>query len=378
LVAGQTVSAEDRARRLQELEAQIQDLKAKQKELESKKKKDNSEEEERVIDEELHRNEVEQSVLQSKIDGGETPDYLVGRLPTDACVITATVTDMEISYTWKIRDDLEVSSRDWIGLYIHDRQYSNKYEQYAYLGGKREGSASFTAPTIGYYDLRYYPNKGYVEKSRSEPFLVGPQMEVDAKLEGRRKIEVRWNRKAEKDGDWMALYPVSTYSNTKYLQMVYASTANSDGVVTFDAPRTPGKYEVRYFFTSKRNATGYAYSGVSKPIEVLNEDSVSVEQTHPVVKVHWQTYSQEPNTSDWVAIYDSSDEKAERLGWDYLAKKYYADSVGDHGVVEIHIKKLDKLTAEDPLPEGADKWEVRLFNSTSKQPFLRAPFLKQN
>jgi len=301
---------------------------------------------------------------------------MVGRLPTDECVITVTVEEMLISFTWKIADSVELHDKDWIGLYIHDRQYSNKYETYVTLGGRREGSASFTAPTIGYYDLRYYRKNGSEEKSRSEPFLVGPRMNVVAQLKGRRKIAVTWDRKAETQGDWIALYPVSTYSNTKYLKQLPASSANSDGVLFFDAPRQPGEYEVRYFFTSKKHASGYAYSGRSEHIVIPNEDSLEVIATHPIVRVRWQTFSQEPNSSDWVGLYDSSDDRASRLGWEYLSKKGLMDAVGDHGIAEIEVGTLMKLAAEGELPEGADKWEVRLFNKAPNQPFLRAPFVK--
>jgi len=370
----QRKGAEERARRAKENDKYLEELRAKQEELQARiASMSSSAEEAKKIEEEIHRVEVEQSVIQSKI--AATPDYMVGRLPTDECEISVTVTDMVISFTWKISEKIVPSPKDWIGLYIHDRQYSNKYEQYIYLGGKREGSSSFTAPTIGYFDLRFYTNKGYVERSRSKPFLVGPKMDVNAKLEGRRKIEVTWDRGSETAGDWMALYPVSTYSNYKYLQQISAASANSDGVVTFDAPRTPGKYEIRYFFTAKRNATGYAFSGKSNVIEIPNEDSLSVIATHPVVRVRWQTFSQDPNNSDWVGLYDSSDDKAERLGWVYLSKKGLMDSVGDHGIAEIETDKLIRLAPEASLPEGSDKWEVRLFNSAPNQPFLRAPFL---
>jgi len=328
---------------------------------------------------EAHQNLVEMSVIGSMINPlmRPPPDYQIGRLPTDECVIIPTVKDMTISFTWDIPETVEVHEKDWIGLYIHDRQYSNKHEAYKYLGGKRHGSDSFVAPTIGYFDLRYYPNRGGIEHSRSEPFLVGPPMSVHAERDGRRKIAVSWDRSAEQPGDWLALYPVETYSNTKYLQTINASSANSDGKVFFDSPRRPGEYEVRYFFTNKRHATGYAFSGRSEHIVIPNEDEMEVIATHPIVKVKWQTFSQEPRSRDWVGLFPSKDDSAKNMGWAYLSSKGLMDSVGDHGIAEIEAKNLIRLAPEATLPADAVNWEVRLYNGTSSSvPFLRAPFLK--
>jgi len=303
----------------------------------------------------------------------ETPAYRVGRLPTEECEITVTVEDMTIAFNWKLSDKIEADRRDCIGLYIHDREFSNKYEAIKMLDGKKTGSGSFTAPTIGYFDLRFYPKYCKEEHSRSEPFLVGPKMTVNAKLEGRRRIAVTWDRDLQKDGDWLALYPVGRYSNAKYMQFVYASKADNDGKVYFDAPRTPGEYEVRYFFTSKRTPSGYAYSGKSEPVVVIDEDMMEVIETHPIVKVRWQTFSQVPNSRDYIGVYPSSDAKASALGYAYC-KSGAIDSVGDHGVAEIEIASLKKVT-DGKLPEGAENWEVRLYNRAVKQPFLRIPFI---
>jgi len=353
----------------------LQELRDKQKQFRARIEDKNTPKEEIAeLEDSLHRCEMEESCLQSIMEEKAIPDYMVGRVPTDKCVITVTVTEMLVKFTWKIPESVEVSAKDWIGFYIHDRQYSNKYESYVSLGGKREGESSFTAPSNGYYDLRYYQNNGWVEMSRSEPFLVGPKMNVEATLQGR-KVAVKWSGAEQQNGDWVALYPVSTYSNTKYLQQLPVKSADSDGVLLFDAPRQPGEYEVRYFFTDKRRGTGYAFSGYSEHIVIPNEDHMEVIATHPVVKVRWQTSSQEPNSSDWVGLYDSSAENAKRLGWQYLSKKGLEDG-GDRGVAEIEVKELMALAEEATLPEGSDKWEVRLFNKAPNQPFLRAPYMK--
>jgi len=375
LLEKQEKEAAERKRVNEEMEARLAQIAEKKKSIENQKQAEGQTNEE--LEEELHRYEIEEAVIRSSMVVKEVPDYQKGRLPTKDCVISVTVCDKEISFTWKIPEDVETHPKDWIGLYIHDRQYSNKYENYVALGGKHEGVASFTAPTIGYFDLRYYQNNGSEEKSRSKEFLVGPEMKVEAMLQGRRKIAVSWDRSAETtEGDWVALYPVSTYSNTQYIKWIPVSEVNSDGVVFFDAPRQPGEYEVRYFFTSKRHATGYAYSGKSKPIVIPNEDEMEVIDTHPVVKVRWQTFSQEPRRRDWVGLYASSDPKAKRLGWEYLSTKGLMDDVGDHGIAEIECETLIHLDKSGELPEDADKWEVRLFNAAPNQPFLRAPFLK--
>jgi len=320
--------------------------------------------------------QVQKSVIQmSKItskDENPVPDYMIGRLPSEKCAIKAEVNGKTITFSWSIPKDEEVHEKDWIGLFVHDRQYGNKYHSYVVLEGKHDGTHEFEAPTDGYYDLRYFPKGGYFEESRSKPILVGESMPVVAKLEGH-KIAVSWNREQEKKNDWVGLYRVGTYSNKQWLgKTIYASAANSDGKVFFDTPCEPGKYEVRYFFTRNSYDGTYVYSGVSDVIELPNPnlDSMEVLETHPVTKVKWQTCSQEPNSRDWIGIFPSK-ETAKPMAWVYLPGN------DDHGVAEIVEKSLNCLAPEGELPPEAENWEVRLYKrACSAIPFLCIPFLK--
>jgi len=385
---------EEARRREEHMQGAKEQLAKKMEELEKHKKelekmlqeKETAEQDAKAIRDEIHKCDFQQSVIQKSCIAGparkdSAPDPKAGRVPTEECEITVTGVseDRVISFTWKIPEKYETSRKDCIGLYIHDREFSNKYEKIFMLEGKHEGSGSFEAPTIGYYDLRYYPNYSSIEHSRSKPFLVGPEMTVNAKLQDRRKIVVSWNTAAQTDGDWLALYSSGTYSNVKYIQWCKASSANSDGEVTFDAPRTPGSYEVRYFFTSKKHASGYAYSGISEPIVIPNEDKMEVLATHPVVKVRWQVFSQEPYSKDWIGVFPSSENNARPLGWTYLSTKGLMDSVGDHGIAEIEVSSLSRLLPppEGQLPAEADKYEIRIYNRAPNQPYLRIPFVSK-
>lgn len=305
------------------------------------------------------------------------PAYKVGRLPTSECEIDVVVEEDLITFTWRIADGIELKPKDWIGLYIHDRQFNNKFEQYVFLQGKREGSGSFKVTCGGYYDLRYFRNNGSEERSRTRKFLVGREVRVEAALQGRRKLVARWDRAAETRGDWLALYPVGTYSNTQYLQKIPVTEATAAGEVKFEAPRKPGAYVVRYFTgESGHRATGYPYSGRSKHVVVPDEDSMEVVATHPVVRVRWQTYSQQPNKYQWIGLFNGHEAKARQLGWVYCCEKGLMDTVGDCGVAELKVSILQALDPAAQLPEDASNWEVRLYTSARAQhPHLTAPFL---
>jgi len=118
--------------------------------------------------------DFQKAIEQSSTDGSS--DHAGTRIPTRLCEIKPTVQGNVIEFTWNIPEDEEVNAKDWIGLFIHDREHSNKYESSVYLEGKRNGKLTFSAPGNGYFDLRFYQKNGREEKSRSEPFLVGPMM----------------------------------------------------------------------------------------------------------------------------------------------------------------------------------------------------------
>jgi len=318
--------------------------------------------------------DFQKAIEQSSTDGSS--DHAGTRIPTRLCEIKPTVQGNVIEFTWNIPEDEEVNAKDWIGLFIHDREHSNKYESSVYLEGKRNGKLTFSAPGNGYFDLRFYQKNGREEKSRSEPFLVGPMMEVKAERENRRKINVTWNRDLEEDGDWIGIYEKSTLSNARFIQQLSVSSANNNGVLTFDSPRKPGMYEIRYFFSSKRHGTGYAYSGKTE-IEIPDEDGMYIMTTHPVLKVHWQVFSCQPSKKAWIGLFESSDEKAKRLGFTYLLEKGLLDVFGDNGYAEIEVKELSSLKPGDELPEGSDKWELRLFTQFFGKPAICIPFIKK-
>jgi len=211
-------------------------------------------------------------------------------------------------------------------------------------------------------------------------------MDINAEFIERTKINAIWNKKiaTPATGDWIGIYPAGTYSNVKYLQY-YSVPTDSDAGVTFDVPKEPGEYELRYFFTSSKHGTGYPFSGRSKGIVVPN-DKIEVQLIHPSVLIRWQMFSKVHTPSDWIGLFDSSDDKTAKLlsKASLLSEKQTrgeSDCVVapyDHGVALIKISELSLLKPEDPLPEGSDKWELRLYVDSSTVPFLRAPFVKPN
>jgi len=137
----------------------------------------------------------------------------------------------------------------------------DKYKSYIRVDGKREGRGNLKAPSFGCYDLRFFQDNGYSERNRSMPFRLGPEMKIHAELCGK-KILVAWDRRKERKGDWIGLFSASVVNNSKHVQSSLISAAKpGQTIISFNAPREPGEYEVRYFFSG-----GNAYSGLSEVI----------------------------------------------------------------------------------------------------------------
>jgi len=312
---------------------------------------------------------------------GKIPPYLVGRVPTDECIIDVKPgKGMVVNFTWKILDGIELNPRDCIRLYAHDHDRNNHHCDEPYLlKGEPSGSGSFQVPGVGYYDLRYFPKSGPKEHSRSLPFLIGDEMKLAVERPSRYEIVVRWDRNLQMKGDWLGLYNIETYNAEEFIAYEYApSKTGKEDKVVFHLPRTPGTYEVRYFFTSKRQAgKTYAYSGKSEPIVVTDEDKMEIIQTHPVTKIRWQTSSQEPNRRDYVGIYASKDKSCrDCLAWVRLNPR--GTTLSDQGVAEVTIPLFKNLAEDAVLPDEAYDYEVRIYcTGSKKKPLLVVPFLKQ-
>eukprot|EP00727_Mastigamoeba_balamuthi_P011275 m51a1_g6770 hypothetical protein (613) ;mRNA; f:108544-111453 len=285
------------------------------------------------------------------------PSALVASVaPDDANAVLA---------TWNIPETAGCPTpSDWIAIYIHNREF--KYTAYAQTKGERKGSYKFAGLSKGYYDVRYFYGNAPTYSFHTEPVLIGPAVGGLRGEYARRRVAVSWAAPAGK-GDWVGLYRASTRSNRQYL-----AYRNVDGLTAadFEAPREPGRYEVRYFFSGPGILAGgfLPFSG-RVAVEVPLEDKLeaSLEAGEGKVVVRWACPSRGHSSRDWVGLYAQGAESTAYLASAYTADGAFAESTStDAGVVEIDLSKVRNRDAVS---------EVRYFSAATGRytPLMRAP-----
>eukprot|EP00727_Mastigamoeba_balamuthi_P012738 m51a1_g8087 hypothetical protein (491) ;mRNA; f:39240-41984 len=258
--------------------------------------------------------------------------------------------------SWSIRG-LAPSSKDWVGLFIHDREW--KYSQWAYTNGAAEGSHRFDGLVPGYYDARVFLGSMPSPLGRSDSALVGARVDVAAAHCGRR-IDVSWAPEAGR-GDWVALYAVGTRSNKKYL--AYVSLGAGDTSAALEAPRAPGAYEVRYFYAQ----SGYVYSGKTRPVVVPNGDTLAIDPASapPRMVLRWACTTRAPNPRyDWIGLYESGADSRRYLASHYTSEGT-VDTATESGSITFDLSKIGKV-------KDNTEYEFRFFAGEAKYTPLMA------
>jgi hypothetical protein len=267
-------------------------------------------------------------------------------------------TATSIVATWKV-SGFQPSPRDWLALFIHNREWN--YSAWEYTKSMAEGSHRFDGLLNGYYDVRYFMGGAASWLCRSEPILIGPRVDVRVALgpaaSSHRKIEVTWtveDSAVASPKDWVGLYTTATRSNKKYITWEKVGTATS---VTFDAPRTPGPYEIRYFL----GGSGYIYSGKSEVIDIKNIDAVTIEtgEDPSKLKLHWVCTSHVPNPRwDYIGLFDKT---PSCLKYCYTSTGK-VDTETDTGELEFELPR-------QKMKQG-ETYEFRLFSAEVKNTHL--------
>lgn len=235
-----------------------------------------------------------------------------------------------------------------------------KYREYIKTNGEREGSHHFTAPkTPGLYQFRYFREGTYNEIAHSDLIHIGPQMVITAALNpaengaGKERIDITYvlNSGEVTTSDWFGLYPAEEKNNKNYLAMRYIQASEvplKKVVFSFDAPRTPGDYVVRFFPSRCR----YTSTAQGNPVRILNRDKLSLEvvkdpstQRPLTVRVHYEMRSVDVTPKDYIALYKTSAPNNAYVTYTYVDPT--------KNVVEI------------PAPAEIDQYEAR-YHSASK------------
>eukprot|EP01105_Mastigella_eilhardi_P010916 TRINITY_DN2522_c0_g2_i1.p1 TRINITY_DN2522_c0_g2~~TRINITY_DN2522_c0_g2_i1.p1 ORF type:complete len:677 (-),score=154.74 TRINITY_DN2522_c0_g2_i1:95-2014(-) len=266
-----------------------------------------------------------------------------------------------VLYSFELVDHVP-SPRDWVALFIHDREYT--YEQSACTGGKLKGSGVFRGLRDGFYDVRLFLCGSKVAALISAPVLVGTLVHLSATyLPEERRITAKYSPPGDPK-DWVGLFSTATRSNqTKYSLERHTCSEGSSSTLDFTAPRMPGSYHLRYF----KITSGLVYSAISLPIEVTVQHQLTATVTadETALTVTWLCTSQEPSSYDWVGLYSS----VVAQSTSYVAYQYCfgrGETPKDRGSL---VFELTKCT----IP---GEYEVRFFshNNGKYTPLMRQTF----
>ena len=227
--------------------------------------------------------------------------------------IICTVSEGKVHATYQYKSEQDIHPSDWIALFIYNREIT--YEAYQYVKPVNcDLAVDFDIPTRpGYYCVRLYPKgikpqKGrHIEVASSKPFLIGESVNVHTEYDADNAeiiVSCQFEQPSQKARkDYVCMYPVGRMSNHDYLaQSVVSVAADCSSVSTrFKKPAASGKYEFRYFFNSID-----AFSGVSEPIELPSDYSMTLYSTPSALKVYWEINDIKKLTGrEWVGLFNA-------------------------------------------------------------------------
>ena len=272
---------------------------------------------------------------------------------------------------WRVN---KATSRDWIGLFVHERRYDNHYFASCYTDGKLSGEYVFRGLARGYYDLRFFQNGSgqRAEGVNMSVFCIGTPVKVTATLVNHRTIAVSWPPEFTDSANLVALFSASEHDNRegKALALKYMRDADTAAAptprLTLPAPRKPGDYHVRFFLNDSMGVDGTnVFSGMTV-VTIKKEDSMEAEFDFRTMKftVKWHAFSVDPHNWQWIGLYDDSGDQAKRITYEYVSKHRYTSPERDEGEIEFTEVPdvLRQWAVSRVMPKEITKWELRFFN----------------
>jgi len=252
-----------------------------------------------------------------------------------------------INVEWAIASGLS-SNRDWIGLFALDKA-NKEYVTYQWTGKQlAKGTLSFSAPAMGEYEFRYFPNGSYQHISRSNKVRVGPQFEITAVLDKEnKKLIAKWKQISGNvyPKAWIGLYEKSQTNNNNFISY---QNVNKNSDVAFAAPFKPREYEFRFFTNS------YVDIARSNAVLIEGQDSMTATYNSGNLTVKLNLVSVDPYyESAWVGVYFTH-EKDNRQWRRY---KYIAS-------------RTDDVQFNGPKTPG--EYEVRMFANKTYDLLLKS------
>lgn len=239
-------------------------------------------------------------------------------------------------------------------------------------------TVEFPVTYDGYYELRVFDSQvkwlGFSQGhaiAKSKDVLVGPDMplHITADVEDTYTMKVQWDSTLSGVNDWIGLYNHSLRSNSKEI-IKYEYVKDSDikaedhsAEFTFDIPRTPGKYEFRYFFCNSGKSAnhpkcfgpGYFCSGYSESFTVRKADRIKAELSGKIVIVDYFCPSVDPTGSNRVEVYNSAEQGAKKVGTVECNRKPKNEGP-NRGQVSIDLQKQEYSGASE---EEKEQWVIK-------------------
>eukprot|EP01125_Pyxidicula_operculata_P007691 TRINITY_DN2603_c0_g1_i1.p1 TRINITY_DN2603_c0_g1~~TRINITY_DN2603_c0_g1_i1.p1 ORF type:complete len:615 (-),score=173.71 TRINITY_DN2603_c0_g1_i1:165-2009(-) len=248
----------------------------------------------------------------------------------------------------------EISSGDWIGLYLATEKNNRNYISFVNaVPQKAESSQQYVmdAPRRpGNYVVRFFPKPAkfqHLKQSNNIRISNRDTMNVEEikdDLSGRTtQLKVKWDIFSvdHSSSDYIALYSQSSPNNH---YVTYQYITSNRGEMTFEAPNKINTYEFRYHSLSKDWGKNKDVCR-SNPFEIQNTDWVNVEVTKNLITVKFDIHSEAATKWDWVGIF----KEGEANNASFLKYKY----VTAPGIIFFET---------DDLPSGV--YEARYFSST--------------
>ena len=205
----------------------------------------------------------------------------------------------------------EPVGKDYIALFPASGRWESPVSDLVATDPSGVGEGSFRVDESGLYEARILRGKDTTASlSRSLPVVVGPQVTLEAVVNSRNTIIVKY---FSQTGDiilseyrkrqwWVGLYPHGEPSS-KWILKAKCSESSDPGFVILKPPRKYATYDIRFFLTDKSPLSATTTVTIGS-VDRMSAEKVMDPETHRMMLVvRWCSWSVERGAFDWIGVF---------------------------------------------------------------------------
>ena len=226
----------------------------------------------------------------------------------DITLESSVVDQRTLTYKYHI---YEPAGKDHIALFPASSRWESPVSELIATDPSGVGEGSFRVDESGLYEARILRGKDTTAcLSRSLPVAVGPQVTLEATVNNRNTIIVRYSSPTgdiilseyRKRPWWVGLY-LRGDPNSKWVLKAKCSESSDPGLIVLKPPRKYATYDVRFFLSDKAPLSATTTVTIGSVDRMSAEKAIDPETHKAMLIVKWCSWSVERGAFDWIGVF---------------------------------------------------------------------------